>query len=222
MQKPNRFLRILAVVLLSLSAPFTLLGGAGTTCIAFRPENFGAKWAPFIAIKPIMQVLVVVSLLAGVFGVYAIVKLARGRRGAYTWAVAFLLVAGLASAVQYSYSLALRGSTAPNNMRLYVTLFTLAVLLLMRLPGIWQRTGFEGKMSAGDLRSGGGLALILCGGITLTTPLWAAPTHLVDGYNTANVLFWPLTVGGLLLLAAGAALLIPRTAARRVPVPAES
>lgn len=212
MTRPNPFLRILGIVLLSLSALFTLLGGVGSTCIAFNPEKFGEKWAPFIAIKPIFQLLVIVSLAAAVFGIYALVRLIKGRRGAYWQSIVFLLVGGAASAVQYFYSMTLRGSAAPNSMRLYVTVFTLAVLLLMRLPGIWQRTGFAGKDGDSGARTGGGLALILCGLVAITCPLWAASTHFVNGFNTANVLFWPLTIGGALLLLAGGLLLTPRPA----------
>lgn len=221
MTRPNPFLRILGIVLLSLSALFTLLGGVGSTCIAFNPEKFGEKWAPFIAIKPIFQLLVIVSLAAAVFGIYALVRLIKGRRGAYGQSIVFLLVGGVASAVQYYYSMTLRGSTAPNSMRLYVTVLTLVVLLLMRLPGIWQRTGFAGKDGdSGAARTGGGLALILSGLITVTCPLWAASTHWVNGFNTANVLFWPLIIGGALLLVAGGLLLTPRRAPRQLPASA--
>lgn len=213
MNKPNPFLRILGIVLLSLSALFTLLGGAGSSCIAFAAEKFGPKWEPFIAIKPIFQVLVIVSLAAAAYGVYALVRLIKGKRSAYFQSLAFLLVGGAASAVQYYFSLELRGKTAPNSMRLYITVLTLVVLLIMRIPGIWERTGFGGKEGdAGSTRAGGGLALILCGLITLTCPLWAAPTHVIDGFNTANVLLWPLLGGGALLLLAGGLLLAPRLA----------
>ncbi len=49
----------------------------------------------------------------------------------------------------------------------------------------------------------GGAALFTCGLLTLTTPAWAAPTHIIDQFNTANVLFWPLLIGGALLMLLG-------------------
>lgn len=198
-------LRVITIVFLSLTAAMTLLGGAGTTCIAFNPENFGPKWAAFIAIKPIFQILVVVSIAAALYGIYSIVRLAKNHRGAYNAVLAFLVVGLLASAVQYYYSFTLRdGSTAPNNMRLYLTVLTLALFLLLKLPGVWQRTGFGGSPSAGGAGGlAGGVSLFLTGLITITTPLWAGPTHMVDDVNTVGVLLWPLLVGGAALMLCG-------------------
>jgi hypothetical protein len=203
-RKPSLFLRILAIVLLSLSAAMTLLGAIGTTCVAFNAEKYGPRMAVLIPVKPIFQVLVFVSLAAGLFGVYSIVRLARGRRNSYNQTLIFLLVGLVASGIQYYYSLTLRGSTAPNNVRLYLTGLTMFVFLLLRLPGIWQRTGFSGGVDSGSsLRGASGLALFSCGLITITTPLWAAPTHIIDRYNTANVMLWPLLVAGAVLMLLG-------------------
>ncbi len=208
--KPSRFLRVLVMILLGLTAAVTLLGGAGTTCVAFNAEKFGASMAPLIPVKPIFQVLVFVSLAAAVYGVYAVVQLGRGSAKGYTQTMIFLVVAGLASAVQFYYSLTLRGKTAPNNMRLYITLFTLAVMLLLRLPGLWAKTGFGRGSTGGSGRLAGGAAMIVAGLVTLTTPLWAAPTHVIDGWNTVTVLLWPLIVLGAGLTLAGGLLLRPR------------
>lgn len=203
-RKPFAFLRVLAIVLLSLTAAMTLLGAIGTTCVAFNAEQYGPRMAVLIPVKPIFQVLVFVSLAAGLFGVYAIVRLARGRGGAYQQALLFLIVGLIASGIQFYYSLTLRGSTAPNNIRLYLTGITLLALVLLRLPGIWQRSGFgEGLSGPGNFRGSGGAALFLCGLFTMTTPLWAAPTHIIDGWNTVTVLLWPLMAAGAILMALG-------------------
>lgn len=201
--KPSPFLRITAIVCLALTAAMTLLGAIGTTCVAFNAEKYGPRMAPLIPVKPVFQFLVFASLAAGLFGVYSIVRLARGRQNSYWQAVVFLLVGLLTSGVQFYYSLTLRGSTAPNNMRLYLTGLTLLLLLLLRLPALWQRTGFDRAGTSGGLRGAGGAALFLCGLVTIFTPLWAGPTHLVDGSNTANVLLWPLLLGGAFLMLLG-------------------
>lgn len=202
--KLSLLIRIVAIVFLSLTAAMTLLGGIGTTCVAFFAENFGPRMAALIPVKPIFQALVFISLVAGIYGVISIVRLAKGRPKAYQQVLRFLVVGLAASAVQFYYSLTLRGSTAPNNMRLYLTGITLLILLLFRLPGIWQRSGFDAAGSEkGKMGSAGGPALIVCGLLTLTTPAWAYPTHLINGSNTANVLFWPLLVGGAVLVLMG-------------------
>lgn len=202
--KPLPWLRILAIILLSLTAAMTLLGAIGTTCVAFNAEKYGPRMALLAPVKPIFQLLVFVSLAAGLFGVYGIVRLARGRHNAFRQVIIFLLVGLIASGVQYYYSLTLRGSTAPNNIRLYLTGLTLLVFLLLRLPGIYQRTGLGGGAPSGASSPGAGsMALFLCGLATITTPVWAAPTHLIDGSNTVNVLLWPLLAGGALQMVLG-------------------
>lgn len=203
-RKPSAFLRVLTIVLLSLTAAMTLLGAIGTTCVAFNAENYGPRMAVLVPVKPIFQVLVFVSLTAGLFGVYAIIRLARGRSGAFQQTLLFLIVALIASGIQFYYSLTLRGSTAPNNVRLYLTGITLLALFLLRLPGLWQRTGFGGgPTEPGNWRNAGGTALFLCGLFTMATPVWAAPTHVIDGWNTTTVLLWPLIVAGAVLMLMG-------------------
>lgn len=212
----NRFLRVLGIVLLSLAVLMTLLGGIGTTCVAFSAEKFGPRMAPLIPVKPIFQVLVVVSIAAGIWGLFATIRLARRQTGAVKQVLLFLVIAGVASAVQYYYSLTLRGSTAPNNMRLYLTVLALVVMLIFRLPGLWQKIGYErGSGAPGGTHLASGAALCLCGIITLTAPLWAGPTHMVDGYNTVEALLWQLLVIGGVMLAGGSALLIAPMVRRR-------
>jgi hypothetical protein len=204
----NKLLRVLALVLLSLTAAFTLLGGAGTTCVAFNAENFGESMAKLVPVKPIFQILVFVSIAAALFGATTIFRLARGKSGAFVQALIFLVVGGAASGVQFYYSLTLRGSTAPNNIRLYVTLLTLAVFLLLRLPGIWQKTGFEQGQKTPGMGKPAGAALIVCGLLTLAMPIWGAPTHVIAGVNTVNVLLAPLMGLGIALCGGGLALWI--------------
>jgi len=205
----NKFLRVLGIILLSLAVLMTLLGGIGTTCVAFAAEKFGGSMAKLAPVKPIFQALVVISIAAGIFGLLATIRLARGRRGVINQLLAFLVVAGAASAVQYYYSLTLRGSTAPNNVRLYVTVLALVAMLIYRLPGMWDKVGYERAGGSGKGAGlAGGAALCLCGAITLTTPLWAGPTHMVDGFNTVEVLGWQLLVLGSAQLLGGIGLLI--------------
>jgi hypothetical protein len=90
------------------------------------------------------------------------------------------------------------------------------VFLLLRLPGIWQKTGFERSAQGGSGSTPAGLSLVLCGLLTLTTPVWAAPTHIFNGYNTANVLLWPLILAGSVMSVAGAAILRAAGTVRRV------
>lgn len=215
--RTSKTLRIVTLVLLSLAAAMTLLGGVGSTCVAFNAEAFGAAFAPMIPVKPVLQALVVVSIVAGIVGVVGIVRLARRAPRAVWWLVGFLAVGLAASGIQFWYSLTLRGSTAPNNVRLYLTALALAWLLVLGLPGMWRRAGFDRtRPDPGGTGTAAGLAMIAAGLLTATTPWWAASTHVVDGVNTAEVLQLPLLAAGALLAAAGSvALWGGRLVARR-------
>ncbi len=205
----SKFLRVLGLVLLSLTVLMTLMGGIGTSCVAFAAQKWGPRMAALIPVMPVFQLLVVVSIAVGIWGLVATVRLARRRPHAYRDVMIFLVVAGVASAIQYYFSLTLRGSTAPNNMRLYLTALTLVVFIVFRLPGIWEKIGFErASAETGSGRLAGGVALMLCGAVTLTAPIWAGPSHIVGGYNTVDVLLWHLLAAGTALLAGGAALLV--------------
>jgi hypothetical protein len=201
-----RLLQTIAIVLLAFTISMTLLGGAGTTCVAFKAENWDSM-ATLVPVKPVFQVLVFVSIIAGIAGIFATVRLAKGRKNGYAQVLLFLIISGAASAIQFYFSATLRGKTVPNNMRLYITIFTLAYLLLLRIPGIWEKMPFNhSQYSSSGLKSGG-IALCFSGLVTLTTPLWAAPTHIMDGYNTANELLIPLVIAGGILLLGGLSLL---------------
>ncbi len=212
----NNFLRGVAIVLLSLTAIFTLAGGIGTSCVALDAAKYGPSFAKMAPVQPILQILCVISILSGIFGVYSIIRLAKNKPRGYMYTLIFLVVAGAASAVQFYLSSTLRGSTAPNNFRLYVTVFTLLVMLALRLPGLWSKVGFEGSGKSGGTAAAGGVALFLCGLVTISMPVWGEPTHLVGGFNTVNVLLIPLLAAGAVMMVAGG-ILVGRGFSRAQP-----
>ena len=96
----------------------------------------------------------------------------------------------------------------PTDARLYLTLFTLAFFLLMKIPGIWDKVNLTRMESDGSTNTGAGMAMILAGFLALTTPLWAGPSHIMNGYNLVLVLELPLVVGGTALVITGVGLLL--------------
>lgn len=206
-KKPSRAIRIIATVLMGLTATFTLLGGAGTSCVALAAEKWESM-AALVPYKPLYQVLVVITIADAIAGIWVTVGLARGRKRYYGAALATLIVGALAAGVQMYASLRLRGGAAPTNIRLYLTLFTLLVFLLFRLPPIWRKSGLDGSSAdSGSIGTSAGLAAFLGGAVVTTTFLWAGPSHTFDGYNWVNVWLVPLTIVGGLLMAAGIILL---------------
>lgn len=205
--KWGKILRVLVIVLVAAAAAFMLLGGIGTTCVAWGAE----KYPPFRGLVPykwLFQLSSIVTIPAGLAGLWATVGLARGKRWGYALTVGSLLVGLVLSGAQMYVSEVVRGSSAPNSMRVYFTVLTLIVLLLIRIPNIWNQIGLMRPGRGGTAGTAGGLAAIVAGAMMLSVPMWAGPTHTIDGYNLVYVLEWPLLIAGLVLTVAGLALLV--------------
>ena len=208
-RRPSKILRGIAVTLMGITVAITLLAGIGTTCVAIGAENYESMM-DLVPYKPLYQALVVISLAVGIWGIPVTVSLVRGGEKVYRNALLVLLLGAISAGIQTGVSQAVRGASAPVNMRFFITLFTLVIFLLLRLPPLWRRVDFAQPMKGGSTGALTGTALIVCAIITLTTPLWAGPTHLSPmGENWVRVLQTPLMVGGwAMLLAGGASLLI--------------
>lgn len=200
-KKPLKFLRGSVVVLMGLTVFFTLMGGAGTTCVAFGAENYESM-AALTPYKPLYQLLVVLSLAAGVWGVPVTITLVRGGKHAYRNALWVLMAGAVTSGVQMGVSQAVRGASAPANVRFYVTVFTLVVFLLLRLPPLREHLDFSRSFRDGK-NATGGAALIVCGALALTTYTWAAPTHPAAWLD---VLQGPIVLSGSAMVLGGVGL----------------
>jgi len=198
-----RIIPIAAITLLGLTVAFTLLGGIGSTCAAFLTENF-SPFSPLIPYKWLYQLLVIISVTAGLWGVRALIGLVKGRTWAYRETLLVLVVGGVSALIQIIASRSLRGASMPTDVRLYTTILTLFLFLILRIPGIWEKVNFyhqKGNTSG----MAGGLAAISLGLMILTVHLWAGPSHTFDGFNYANVWSIPLTAAGWALTLLGAA-----------------
>lgn len=201
-----KLLRILGIILMGLTAVFTLMSGAGTTCVALAAEKFGPNMAPIAPYKWLYVLFVLVTLAIGVMGVRAVVLLVKGRANAYRYTLITLVSGTAVGVVHMLVSRALRGKSMPVDAVVYATLITVFVFLLFRLPGIRQMVDYSKPGSASG--AGGGLAAIMAGAAVLTVQYWAGPTHTWGGVNYADVwhsaflvVGWGLVAGGSLLLA---------------------
>lgn len=198
--------RVIAIVFMGLTAAMNILGGAGTSCAAFFTKQYPPMWALY-DYRWLYQLLVVTTVAAGIAGIAFTVALARGRKHAFRNALILLAVGTALGAVQYFASLALRGKAIPANMKLYANLVTLVIFLVIALPGIRSKVGFD-RAGGGAGATGAGLAAILAGLTILTTPMWAASSHTYLGDNWVFVLGTPLLASGGGLLLIGLVLLI--------------
>jgi hypothetical protein len=207
-----KFLRFSGIVLMALTAGFTLLGGAGTSCAALFP----AKYESMAALAPFQWLyilFVLVGVALGVMGIRATVLLIKGADKAYRDAMIVLVAGVIVGFVHIYASRELRGKSMPVDAVVYTNLLTLIIFLLFRIPGLWQGVDF----SKGDRKSNttaGGAAAIMLGLLTLTIQFTMADTHTWNGINYADAFHILLTLIGTALLLFGS-FLIGRTAVKR-------
>jgi cytochrome bd-type quinol oxidase subunit 2 len=197
----GKILRIVAIILMGLTSALMFLGGIGTICIAFWPEKYESL-AVMVPYKPIYQVAAILTIAGGLLGVWVTIKLRHFDKRAFLYAVLILLLSLATAGVKMYFSNKARGSVAPTNMRFYLTLFTLAYFLVMRIPGIWEKVK-SGPRQGNGADAGAGVAAIIAGALTLTVQFWAGPTHTFGGVNYADVWHVQLAIVGWALILLG-------------------
>lgn len=194
-----KVLRIIGIVLMGLTAAFTLLGGAGTTCVALNPTGYDGKFAGFAPFQWLYILFVLVTVAIGVLGVRAVVLLITGSKKAYNSTLNALIAGSVVNGFHMIVSRQLRGGSMPVDMVFYVNLLTLVVFLLFKIPPIWQGVNYE-RPSKDEKFDNKALAIVLAstGVLTLTVQFLMAPTHTIGSINYADV--WRVTLS---LLGAG-------------------
>jgi hypothetical protein len=202
----GKALRIFGIVLMSLTAAFTIMGGAGTSCVALNPTGYGEKFAPIARVQWLYILFVLVTLAVGIMGVRAVVLLVKGAKNAYRYTLIALALGTLVGVGHMVASRLLRGSSMPVDMVVYTTVLTLIVFLLFRIPGVWQGADFEKPAAEKKTgRQAAAIALGASGLLVLSIQFIMAPTHSIDGINYADVWHTALTLIGLGLVLAGVA-----------------
>jgi len=210
MDKTGKVLKISAILLMGITAAMNLLGGAGTSCVAFS-SNIGYRMAfkELMDIRWLYQGLVVITVIIGLFGIWATIQLIRGGSGVYRNALIVLLVGTVLGGIHYFTSLALRGKAAPANVKFYLNLVTLLVFLAMNLPGIRGKIDFSSRGNGkAEKTASAGMAAIVIGIIILTVFDWAAPSHSLNVENWVYVFYTPLIISGTAFLTGGLGTLV--------------
>lgn len=201
-----KFLRFIGIALMGLTAAFTLLGGAGTTCVAVNPTGFGESMAPLAQFQWLYVLFVLAGIAIGVWGIRATIKLVRGTPDSYLTSIQALVAGVVLGGLHIYMSRLLRGKSMPVDAVVYTTVLTLAVFLIFRIPGIWQAVNFDKGSRNGNT---GGLAaaitLILVGISALALPFMMAGSHtfVAGGINWAATWSLPLNLIGVLLMVDG-------------------
>jgi hypothetical protein len=198
----GKVLRIVAIIFMGLTGAMNLLGGIGTVCAAFLTKQFPPMWA-LLDYQWLYQTLMIVTILIGLGGIWATIRLAKGGETAYRNAVILLVIGTVVGGVHYYASMALRGSAAPANMKLYSNIFTLLLFLILKIPGIWERVGFDRPADDGVGQTAAGLTAMIIGVVVISTSLWVGSSHIFEGVNWTHVLKEFLAVSGLASIGIG-------------------
>ena len=193
-------LRFIGIVFMALTAGFTLLGGAGTSCAALFPTKWDTM-APLASFQWLYILFVLTGVAIGIAGIRATVLLVRGTPTAYRDTIYSLVAGVVVGVIHILVSRALRGKSMPVDAVVYTTVLTLVIFLLFRIPAIWQGVDYSRGKPAGPLA--GGTAAMVVGIFTLVIQFMMAPTHTWNGINYGDAFHLSLSVVGSVLVVGG-------------------
>jgi hypothetical protein len=200
-----KFLRFVGILFMSLTAGFTVLGGAGTSCAALAPTNWDSM-APLAPYQWLYILYVVVTIAIGILGIRAVVLLVKGAPNSYKAALIALVSGVVVGGIHVATSRMLRGSSMPVDAVVGMTVITLLIFLLFRIPGVWKGVDYSKAPKKANKKAGGAAALVVAG-LCLTIQYWMGSTHTWDGINYANAFNTTMTVTASVLVLLGAGLL---------------
>ena len=140
----GKTLRFIGILLMGITALFTIAGGLGTTCVAVNPTGFGEGMAPLAPFQWLYILFVIVTTAIGIMAARAVFLLAKGRPNSYRYAIIALVLGIVIGVIHMLVSRGLRGKSMPVDGVVYTTVLTLIVFLLFRIPKIWQGVDYTG------------------------------------------------------------------------------
>lgn len=202
----GKVLRFIGIVLMGLTAVFTILGGVGTTCVALAAEKYDSMVA-IVPYKWLYVIFVIATVAIGVMMARAVVLLIKGRSNAYRYSLISLVLGIVVGGIHMAVSRSLRGSSMPVDAVVYTAVLTLIVFLIFRIPSIWEKVDFT-RARQDDSEKAGGAAAIVSGALVLTIQFWMAPSHTMNGgINYGDAYHAIMAVSGFALVLLGISLL---------------
>jgi hypothetical protein len=195
------------MILLGLTAIFHLLGGIGTSCVALGAEKYDSmvgivpfKWA---------YILFVLSTIAiAIYGIRATIRFSRNKHKSYRDSIIFLVIGIVISTIHMMTSRALRGSSMPNDARVYMNALTLIVFALFNFKKLREAMGIDANADTASGSGGLGVASVIMGLTTLNIHLFVQGTHTWNRINYADVWHTQLQMAGWGLVIAGIVLIV--------------
>jgi len=204
MKGTAKILRVIGILLLGMTAGINLLGGAGTFCAAFS-NNVGYRMAfkSIMDYRWIYQIVMVLTIPTGIAGIFALIKVIRGKADAFKFTMIVLIIGTLLGGTQYVASMVLRGKATPANVKFFTNIATLVYFAVLQIPGIKKMFDDSGPADKSEKNAAGGLTAFIAGIITLTVFIWAGPSHTFFGENWVFVFETPLVIIGTTLVVGG-------------------
>lgn len=201
MGKLSSRIQALLVIMMALVAVFNLTSGVGTTCIAWGAEN----WKPFASLAAYAssyQAIVIGTLIVGFIASIIAYAFVRGEKWAYITALITVLVGLVIGIWHINLSLTARGSATPGNLKVYVDVLALLVLLIIRIPKIWNKIDLTKPIgnNKGSFNNPIGMAFTFVGIGLATTPLYSNSSHTFGNVNYVDYLLPELYIlGGIFI-----------------------
>ena len=138
----GKTLRFIGILLMGITALFTIAGGLGTTCVALNPTGFGESMALLAPFQWLYIIFVIATTAIGVMAARAVFLLAKSNPNSYRHAIIALVLGIVIGTIHIFVSRSLRGSSMPVDGVVYTAILTLIIFLLFRIPKIWQGVGY--------------------------------------------------------------------------------
>ena len=202
----GKVLRWVGIILMGLTAAFTIMGGAGTTCVALAAENYDSmvEIAPY---KWLYVIFVIATIAAGVMMARATVMLVKRKPNAYRDTIIALIAGIVVGVIHIVVSRNLRGSSMPVDAVVYTAVITLIVFLIFKIPSIWAKVDYT-QAPKGDNETAGGVAAIVSGGLAFTIQYMMVATHTMNGgINYGDAFHTSMTIVGSGLVLGGISLI---------------
>jgi len=201
-----KILRFIGILFMSLTAGFTILGGAGTSCAALLPTKWESM-APLAPYQWLYILYVLVTIAIGVLGIRAVVRLVKGHKDGYKSAMIALVAGVIIGGLHIYTSRMLRGSSMPVDAVVYITVLTMVIFLIFRIPAIWKGVDYS-KAPRKEKKKAAGVSIVV-GILCLTIQYFMASTHTWNGINYANAFQSAMTISATICLVVGTLLFLP-------------
>ncbi len=212
-----KFLRFIGILFMSITAAFTILGGAGTSCAALFPT----KWESMAPLAPFQWLYILYVLLTvaiGVMGIRAVVLLIKGTTNSFKATLTALIAGVVVGGIHIATSRMLRGSSMPVDGVVGVTVITLIIFLILRIPGIWSGVDYS-KAPKKEKTKAGGAAAMVAALMCFTIQFTMGSTHTWNGVNYADAFNTAMSISGIGLFLLGIVLFVLSSNLAVVPAP---